>query len=70
VNSGPDESEGKPKMEGPGRRVSWPWWIWVIIILLPIPTGVGPWWVAAIFVAGFAVLIWAMLRHLKSKSSG
>jgi hypothetical protein len=65
MNSDPDESEDKPIKEKPPRRINWPWWVWLVIILFPIPIGVGPWWAAAIFMALFAVLILALAQHYK-----
>ena len=38
----------KPGKELQKRR-RWPWWAWLVIILFPIPIGIGPRWVAAIF---------------------
>jgi hypothetical protein len=51
------------------KRSGWPWWAWLVIILFPVPIGIGPWWVAAIFLAAFALVIWAMLDHFKNDPS-
>lgn len=56
-------------MAEPAKRKGWPWWVWLVIILFPIPIGVGPWWVAVIFIALLAVVLWAITVYLKSNSS-
>jgi hypothetical protein len=53
-------------VEEPLKRKGWPWWAWLLIIFFPIPVGIGPWWVAAIFIAVFALVVWAMAKHFKS----
>ena len=45
-----------------------PWWIWLLVVLFPIPFGVVRWWVAIIFIAVFVVLIWTIMRSLRKKS--
>jgi len=54
-------------MTEPEKKI--PWWAWVLIILFPIPIGVGPWWLAIIFIAAFAVLVWAILQHPRNNPS-
>jgi len=36
---------------------------------LPYSDGIGPWWVAVIFVAIFAVLVWVIIQDCKNNSS-
>jgi len=56
-------------MEGPDQKIRWPWWVWLIIILFPIPFGLRPWWVTVIFLALFAILVGAIAMHYKKNSS-
>ena len=49
--------------EEPEKKLRWPWWVWLIIILFPIPSGRGPWWVTVIFFVVSAILIWAITVH-------
>jgi hypothetical protein len=56
-------------MEEPQKRMRWPWWVWLLVILFPIPFGVARWWVTAIFIAVFVALIWIIMRHLNNNSS-
>lgn len=37
-----------------------PWWVWLFVILFPIPLGVAHWWVTLIFFVIFAALLWAI----------
>jgi len=46
--------------EDPEKRKGWPWWVWLVIILFPIPIRVRPWWVGVIFIAIFAFLVWGI----------
>lgn len=54
-------------MEGPVTRKGWIWF-WIFVVLLPIPIGFGPWWVAVIVIAIFAVLAWVVAQHVKNNS--
>ena len=56
-------------MEVPQKKTRWPWWAWLLILLFPIPIGVVPRWVAAIFMIAFALVIWAMVRHFEGNTS-
>jgi hypothetical protein len=53
----------------PGKKKEWPWWFWLFVIFFPIPIGLGPWWVAAIFAAVFAILVWVIIQDFKNNSS-
>jgi len=53
----------------PGKKKEWPWWFWLFVISFPIPIGLGPWWVAVIFAAVFAVLVWVIIQDFKNNSS-
>jgi len=46
-----DESAGKKRF---------PWWVWLFILLFPIPFGVVHWWMTITFMAIFAVVMWAI----------
>lgn len=43
------------------ERGKWPWWVWLVVILFPIPLHMG-WQVTIIFIAAFLVLIWVIRR--------
>ena len=45
-----------------------PWWVWLLVILFPIPFGVVSWWVAVIFVAVFSLLVWTIMQSLRNDS--
>lgn len=45
------------------KKTQFPWWVWLFIILFPIPFGVVHWWVTLIFFAIFVVLIWAITGY-------
>ena len=47
-------------MEEPIKKNQLPWWVWLFVILFPIPFGVAHWWVTLIFFAIFALLMWAI----------
>lgn len=48
------------------NRRQLPWWVWLFVILFPIPFGVVHWWVTLIFFAIFALLTWAIIEYVKS----
>ena len=50
-------------MEEQRNKRRFPWWVWLIIILFPIPFGVVHWWITLVFFAVFAVVIWAITYH-------
>ena len=50
-------------IEGRAKRKRFPWWVWLLVILFPIPFGIGHWWVTLIFIAIFAVLMWAITDY-------
>ncbi len=50
-------------MEEPAKNRRFPWWVWLLIILFPIPFVVAHWWVTLIFFAIFAALIWAITDY-------
>ena len=56
-------------MEEPEKRMKLPWWAWLIIMVFPIPIGTGPWWLAAIFVVLFGLLVWAIVDDYKNNPS-
>ena len=56
-------------MEEPVKRTKVPWWAWLLVILFPIPIGVGPWWVTVIFIAAFVLLVLAITGNAKNHSS-
>jgi hypothetical protein len=39
------------------------WWVWLLVILFPIPLGVAHWWVTLIFFAIFAALMRAITDY-------
>jgi len=43
-----------------------PWWVWLLVVLFPIPFGVAHWWVTLTFIAIFAVLIWTIADYYRS----
>ncbi len=47
-------------VEEPAKKKRFPWWLWLFIILFPIPFGVAHWWVTLIFIGIFAMLMWAI----------
>ena len=40
------------------RRKPWPWWVWLLVILFPIP--LGPWWLAVSCIAVFLLLVFLL----------
>ena len=58
-------------MDEPEKTKGWPlpWWVWLVMMLFPIPIGFFPCWVTVIFVGVFAVVVWAITADLKEKSS-
>jgi hypothetical protein len=51
------------------EKRSGPWWVWLLLVLFPIPVGFCPWWVTATFLAGFVVTLWGIKPHLENNSS-
>jgi hypothetical protein len=47
-------------IEEPAKKKRFPWWVWLIIVLFPIPFGIVHWWVTLVFMTAFAVLMWAI----------
>ena len=54
--------------EDPEKRKAWPWWVWLVIILFPLPIGFVPWWVTVIFLVIFVVVVWMITDYLKERS--
>jgi hypothetical protein len=50
-------------MEEPAEKRRFPWWVWLLVILFPIPFGVVHWWVTLTFIAIFAVLMGAISSY-------
>jgi hypothetical protein len=46
-------------IEEPAKKTRFPWWVWLFVILFPIPFH-AHWWVTLIFIAIFAVVMWAI----------
>jgi len=42
------------------RKRRFPWWVWLFVILFPIPFGVVHWWVTLGFFAIFALIMWGI----------
>lgn len=40
----------------PAGLAKWPWWVWLLIALFPIPW--GPWWLTIISLSLFGVFAW------------
>jgi len=49
--------------EESAKKRRFPWWVWLVVILFPIPFGFVHWWVTLIFFAVFAVLMWAITDY-------
>jgi uncharacterized membrane protein YccC len=47
-------------MEKPAQKKRFPWWVWLFVILFPIPFGFVHWWVTVLFIGIFVVLMWAI----------
>jgi hypothetical protein len=51
-------------MENQERRNSpWPWWIWLVVILFPLPLRRGHWLLGLVCFVAFVLLLIAV-RHL------
>ena len=45
--------------EAPAKtRKPWPWWVWLLVILFPIP--LRPWWLAVSFIVAFLLLLFLL----------
>jgi hypothetical protein len=44
----------------PAKKNRFPWWVWLFVVLFPIPFGVVHWWVTLTFVVIFGVSMWAV----------
>jgi len=53
-------------MAKPVNQQPFPWWVWLVVILFPIPFLVVHWWVTLVFFAIFAVLMWAIADYYKN----
>ena len=47
-------------IEEPARKKEFPWWVWLLVVLFPIPFGVVHWRVTLTFIVIFLVLMWAI----------
>jgi hypothetical protein len=56
--------------EESAKKRRFPRWVWLVVILFPIPFGVVHWWVTLIFFAIFAVLMWAITNYYNKNPSG
>ena len=52
--------------EEPARKKEFPWWVWLLVVLFPIPFGVVHWWVTLTFIVIFAVLMRAINDYYSS----
>ena len=50
-------------IEEPTKKKRFPWWVWLLVFLFPIPFGVVRWWITLTFIAIFAVLLWALRNY-------
>ena len=50
-------------IQKPERKKRVSWWVWLFVILFPIPLGVVHWWVTLIFMAIFAIVMWAIAAN-------
>ena len=50
-------------IEEPARKKEFPWWVWLLVVLFPIPFGVVHWWVTLTFIVIFAVLMRAITDY-------
>jgi hypothetical protein len=41
-------------------RKRFPWWVWLLVILFPIPFSIVHWWLTLIMMAIFVVLVLAL----------
>lgn len=55
------------KMKRATEKKGLPWWVWLFIILFPIPFGVVHWWVTLIFFSIFVALAWAISEYYKDR---
>jgi hypothetical protein len=55
--------------EESAKKRRFPSWVWLVVILFPIPFGFVHWWVTLIFFAIFAVLMWAISDYYNKNPS-
>jgi len=56
-------------IEEPARKKEFPSWVWLLVVLFPIPFGVVHWRVTLTFIVIFLVLMWAINDYYSNSTS-